>query len=309
MSTIREIYDHEEFPAPFGVEVEMEYADRPKYTPMFQNYWKVHGENSLRGYSDELVTNRQVNWDNLPTVFDSLHKNFGVNSPHPTHRASTHIHINMQEKTPTEVLTAAVAFWWAEPLLATFCGEQRKGNNFSLSLSEAPGILTEIKRGLFYKLPLGYIDDGARYGSLNLGALSKFGSLEFRSMRATTDTNLIDRWLKMCYAITRVSEQFKNPALFMDEVFRNSPTVMLEAVTGDVNFVDLHTLEETKEATRENLGLLSSLVYDSDWVEAEEEPEVPTLIKWAQDEEDALLGAEDLEELAELLDDEPEGDV
>src|SRR3546814_4763102 len=85
-------------------------------------------------------------------------------------------------------------YFLVEELLTAWCGEHRVGNLFCLRAKDAPAIVSEIKKTLQNEKI--YFHDGMHYAGLNAGALTKFGSVEIRSLRGVNDKQIIEDWVR-----------------------------------------------------------------------------------------------------------------
>ena len=122
-------YENRVVNADFGVEIEVEGFNLPlKITG-----WNTHNEGSLRGEGREFVTRGAVTREGLAKCMYFLKKTLEQNNSivaEQSHRASTHIHINMQERSAFDVLGSVVIFSLLEPLFMRLCGPNRDGNLF-----------------------------------------------------------------------------------------------------------------------------------------------------------------------------------
>ena len=199
-----------------GLEIEVEGADLPQTI----TGWRSEVDASLRGESLEYVLREPVSREQVPICLKKITKAYArcgsriANS----YRCSTHVHINVQELTMKEVYSFILLYAMFEPFLVKYCGEHREGNLFCLRIGDAEGIVPALRlaatTGEFNQLgsPL------LRYGALNVTALAKYGSLEFRAMRGTEDMAAIGTWVKLLLALKDAAVAYKNPVTIIEDI-------------------------------------------------------------------------------------------
>ena len=196
----------------FGVEIEVEGRSIPRFDSI---YWKIEADNSLRGESAEYVLKRPMALESVIKGVEEINKqakewgtvwNFSF-------RTSTHVHMNVQSYTHEELLTLIYTYYLLENPMINFCGEERKCNRFCLRLEDAEAATGYI-RAMFEgteKTIAAIPKDMLRYSSLNLEAIMKYGSVEFRGMRGTVDAKEIRTWLSLILAIRDYAQSKKTP--------------------------------------------------------------------------------------------------
>ena len=161
-----------------GLEIEMEGRSIPPkdFTPP---EWRKEVDASLRGESAEYVLRKPLP---LPGVMKALQKLQAVFNACgtefiPTYRAGIHVHINVQDLTPVQLVTFICSYFMLEEVLLRYCDKSRLGNHFCLRMSDASYALDELVK--FIELqdldPLN--SENLRYASLNITSLFKYGSL------------------------------------------------------------------------------------------------------------------------------------
>lgn len=225
----------------FGVELEMVADKLPKSPNYFKKVWQVHGDGSLRGADTaEYVLSRPLDKEDLKEALDLLggvleRKGIGLRE---SIYAGTHVHLNCQQFTIFDVVKVIVMYYCLEPLLIKYSGKYREGNHFCLSASDADWIVNYIRTSL----ESGYIDDlfddSFKYSALNLSALGKYGSLEFRSFRSTYKTDDIYHWCMILNNMKEAAVKYESPG---DIVSTFSTTGVYEFVTNAVGkeYVDI----------------------------------------------------------------------
>lgn len=185
----------------------------------------------------------------IVALVDALKDNCADDS----YRTSNHIHINALRLTPLEVANVVMSYWLVEDIVSDLWGEERKGNTYCTRVKDIPNINKFVKifqKGRifgFNKLP-GYNNDPlGRYYGLNLSAISKFGSIEFRGMRGTIDADNIINWVKTCHHIVNVSsKKYKTPLQIFENFLNTSNQVdFLKKIIGP-HYSSLVTIDDAK---------------------------------------------------------------
>jgi hypothetical protein len=180
-----------------GVEVEVESLKDflPRHGDAL-DAWNVTHDGSLRGESAEYVFKEPLG---ARAAINAVNKLRGVLEPvelNWSFRTSVHVHVNVLSLTQQQLNNFLYSYLLLEDVLMAFCGNTREGNRFCLRVKDAEGVvdaLVNIIKGKGYlNLPR---QDVNRYSSLNVDALQKFGSLEFRGMRGTLDKDVINVWI------------------------------------------------------------------------------------------------------------------
>lgn len=183
-----------------GIEIEVE-GDR--LVGLDNNFWRTEHDGSLRGESAEFVLKKPVSRDKVVEALTSLseHLNQHECNVHDSPRAGTHIHINIQQLEVDELMSFLALYMCFEEVLVKWCGAERYGNLFCLTVSQAEGVLDRAIRAARSGRLEHLHTDHLRYSSCNLKAVGQYGSLEFRSMRGTVVIEDIKTWVDMLLAL------------------------------------------------------------------------------------------------------------
>lgn len=202
----------------FGIELEVEY-DLNKI-PAFEKLpepWKSIEDHSLRNFGVEFVAKKPIYEYDLKGCLEDVCKLINKHNPLDSHRTSVHVHINVQDYNACELWSAITAYWLLENLVTNYCGPDRKGSMYCLALSDAQYVLDVVKDDIEQKIPFRHLDtDRIRYAGLNLTAIPRYGSLEFRNMRGVYDPEIIYTW---AFALNHLMEKaawFKTPTAVFD---------------------------------------------------------------------------------------------
>jgi hypothetical protein len=174
-------------------------------------------------------------------VLDELHGTWlrGVAKCKPSDNCGVHIHINVQEMTLPELMNFMMLYLVFEDLMVKWCGDDREGNFFCLRSKDAEGLveaLIDLKQ--HWNLQ-DIISDDLRYASMNIVALIKFGSLEFRAMRTPKDIREIAVWVDLLTTLKDQSKNFRYPHEILEGFSADGVTEFVNSIFGDrANLLD-----------------------------------------------------------------------
>jgi hypothetical protein len=216
-----------------GIEVEVE-AERP--LPPAGKKWKAVNDGSLRGYATEYVSQPLLPEDAI-LVTKELYNNIAAaeSKIQNSMRAGVHIHVNCQDLTIRELFTFLAAYYCLEELLTEDLGEERQGNLFCLRLSDAE----YANASLLYVLQTESVDhniftnNNFRYSAVNLVALSRFGTLEFRALKTPTSPEPVIDWIQTLSALYNGAKTFKDPAELLSAMSADGEKEVVKKLLGE----------------------------------------------------------------------------
>lgn len=214
---IIELYGLKPAVGDFGIEIEVEGTGLPREV---NQYWRCEADNSLRGESMEYIFAKPQPLDKVKAIVKTLEKKFkDIGSVlNFSFRTSVHVHMNVQELTPERVLSTIYTYLLVEDALMNLCGENRKGNRFCLRLQDAEGLVERLAIAFSdLKNGFGYIPkDTVRYSAVNVEAIPKYGSLEFRAMSGNCDPERIYNWCSVLDCLKQFTEKYNTPLSVYD---------------------------------------------------------------------------------------------
>lgn len=183
----------------FGIEVELEgWPDEPtsKISRLLNEStdfaWSTTTDNSLRNGGIELYTRYSTSIQSKKKVLDQF-ADLISEAPYAiaSERTSTHIHIDVRDFTFQELLFLVNVYGCCEDTFFLMCNERRRHCIYCRPLKSfgSPSL----------DLPHTYLQENMRYGAINLSAIQKYGTIEFRMFDATKDIQTLSIWLDMCY--------------------------------------------------------------------------------------------------------------
>lgn len=197
--------------------------------------WRADKDGSLRGENAEYILQKPLSppavFKALDNLRDALVK---LNSKITwSFRTSVHIHLNMLRLTDAQIKNVIYTYLLLENILIEYCGEDRIGNRFCLRVADAEGFIDALHRYFTTnRLPE---RDRYRYAAINLDALSKFGSLEFRSMRGTLDKETLETWIGSLVRLRSFAMKMESPEQIFQTYLERGGQEFLEMVVGKVN--------------------------------------------------------------------------
>lgn len=226
LKTIREIYNLNKHNGDVGIEIEVEGENLPRAV----TGWKAVPDGSLRGEALEYVTRTGVTVDNIDKRIDTLVNKFQKNGGiiNNSVRAGVHVHINVQELTHTQVACFATLYYTFEDVLLKYCGDSREGNLFCLRACDADYVITYLLDSFNIYGVANTYSDKIRYSAMNWKPLTRYGSLEFRSMRTDPDLDSVRIWTKMLYQLLQASLKYDSPTDIIADFSIFNPQKFLE---------------------------------------------------------------------------------
>jgi hypothetical protein len=269
MRTIRKEYVFRVTSGDLGLELECEFPRRPvSLTPELEEHWAAKPDGSLRGVGIEFVARQPFkNDENLRKKIEGLceyikRNNVVENSP----RTSFHVHCNVKEMTPLQVYNCIVGYWLLEPMLMEYCGPDRRGSLFCLQLQHAESVVQDLQDSTHDGFNV-FHNDAHKYGAINLAAITRYGSLEFRGMRGSTDPDVLFSWSFMLQKLMEtLSTQFKDPGEVMEAYRSMEARDFVDSImaSGDVkDFVMSFT--DIEGSLLINSPALAEFAYGTDW--------------------------------------------
>lgn len=218
-----------------GIEIECEGKG---LVPLDTDVWQSVDDGSLRGVyphtKAEYIFARPIERKFVRTALETLAETLKNSKLDFNYRTSVHVHINVQNLELEQALAMMYLYYLCEPALINFSGKERAGNNFCLRLRDAEGVVGPVS-SFFRDMQnvFGYLGgDHIRYAAMNLEALRKYGSIEFRSMEGNMDVERISAWADMLLSLRDKAIQLGNPLAVRDMYVELGPEKFLVEVFG-----------------------------------------------------------------------------
>ncbi len=245
-----------------GIEIEIEGENLRNINNI---YWLSKQDGSLRGKETiEYVLRKPIRINQTRAILRILKKELKQNKTIilPSNRCSVHIHINVQHMLEKEAFIFILLYLIVEEILIDYCGEGRKGNLFCLQAKDAEELINKlifIKRSRTFKV---LQQQGFRYSAINIEAIVKFGSLEFRSFKTPKELLNIAKWIDILYQVKKASLLFKNEEELISSFSFLGENIFLERVFGDkYQFLKEKNIENIEQKIYSGIRLIQDVVY------------------------------------------------
>lgn len=165
--------------------------------------FSTHDDDSLKNYGKEFVFTEPLFGADVENAVRALCGVARERNWLASRRAGIHVHVDVRDLTREQVIGFILLYSLVEPALYRWVGEQRDKSIYCTPLYEADGA-TELVAGLLRQCQGGSGDsimrcasNIPRYGGMNPNALSKFGSIEFRQLKSTSDSERVLLWVRL----------------------------------------------------------------------------------------------------------------
>jgi hypothetical protein len=230
--TVKEQYKLRRKDGDLGVEIELEGEGFERFGLMPGADWRVEHDGSLRGDAVELVLRDPLAFEDMQRavalVQDFVKRN--RMTVYDTGRAGVHIHVNVQQCSMAQVYNMIMLYCIFEDQLTELCGEYRDGNLFCLRFKDAEALIDILRHAAVQSDKDLFRTDDIRYAALNINSLPRYGSLEFRAMRSTVDTEKLSVWAGILLNIREVAKRFDNPQEIIMAFSAESPRKLYDMV-------------------------------------------------------------------------------
>lgn len=253
-----------------GIEIEME----GEHLNIKRNrMWQQKLDGSLRGMESlEYILSSPVEKKNVKSALTKLLTNLAFTNDQwnkaklkPSDRCGVHIHINIQNMTFFEVFNFMFLYLMLERVLVAYCGESREGNLFCLRASDAEAFIDamiDCKRiSNLNMLQEGRGRLGLRYASMNPGAIFKFGSLEFRSLRTPENLLDIEEWVDILYQVKEASFLFDDPIKFVEHFSMRGEDRWFDDVMGNVAGILKRKVKRIDQKLMDGMRMAQDIAY------------------------------------------------
>jgi hypothetical protein len=202
-----------------GLEFEIENFPRDFAIPQdVANFWQIKEDGSLRNRGMEFVFNQPLFGKDITaavTNFLEWQKKTKITT---SIRTGLHAHLDVRELDIQSLVSFLMIYTALEPLIYKWVGASREESNFCVpfyysddALTQAYGIVSGMLEDEQELLKIGKQQNRGRhaaerferYAGLNLQALHRFGSVEFRHMPMIFDKERIFEWLNLIFALKK----------------------------------------------------------------------------------------------------------
>lgn len=246
-----------------GIEIEMEGENLPKRgTPL----WQVERDGSLRGEDNaEYVLRKPVPFADVGLALGEIAEELSDSVLLPSTRTGVHVHVNVQQLDLVQLATFITLYLVVEDLLLEAAGEHRQSNLFCLKGCEAEYMVQQAAK-FFETGDLGYIaTDNIRYSGINLAAINKYGSVEFRSLRTPSDVTDIGKWVRAFHNMKDLSvDHYSNPIDVLTGFSEFDGVLFLERVLPEYA-KELMRIDGWEVKLKRGMRSAQDLAFSQDW--------------------------------------------
>lgn len=219
-----------------GVEIETETLKAYDYPRL--NYWNLDRDNSLRDFGVEYILKSPMDLVELERAlseFDSCNKKYKFKDSSIS--TSVHIHLNFLNETFLTLANFFTTYAILENLFIRYSGPDRLSNLFCLPICDAEGVATSIRQMLMAINKKSWKNisnhpDRVKYGAINTAPLTRIGTIEVRSFRGETDTQIIKTWARILIKLVDWCRQDITPVDIINK-YGNNPNKFLSDIFGE----------------------------------------------------------------------------
>lgn len=221
-----------------GLEVEVEGARLPKELPERKRLWAITHDGSLQGEALEYIFARPLGYKQVGEALEQLAEAYKENKTlvNDSVRAGVHVHLNVQDLTLSQLYNMMVLYLIFEDILVEWCGEDRVGNLFCLRNRDADWLCQSICIAAQHRNWLEmFSQDELRYAAMNVTSLTRYGTLEFRSMKNPQDLGDIHRWVNILARLKTAAKKFEDPGDIITHFSMMGAMPLLREVFGEMS--------------------------------------------------------------------------
>lgn len=229
------------YPDAYGVEIELEGLGIIHKSLDISIMWVSTEDGSLRKVKDgqpcqsiEYLFRYPYNLADTTKAIDLMFNH--LTSPgvkvFESYRTSIHVHANCVMETHRTIYNFITLCLILDELLVSQNGEHRIGNNFCLRASDALGQVRGLMNSVENGNELYGIGGNERYSSINFASLTKFGTIEFRSLECTTHKGRLMHWINTIGQMKKSAKLFENPAHIIGLFSQMGPKQFLHHILG-----------------------------------------------------------------------------
>lgn len=254
----------------FGVEIEAEGANLP--VGLGRSNWRREQDGSLQAglESAEYVMKTPNNLEGTLRDLDELNKLYIANGAvvEETQTSGVHVHVNVQNFTLKDLYKLSTLYFTFDELITTYCGPAREGNHFCLRGVDAENVVFALLDSVTQD-DLTYLKtDNIRYCTMNFASLFKYGSIEYRAMRGTSDIHLIKSWVEILNNLVNSINEFNSPEDIVTTMSLDGVDNFIRKILKEKADLFLK-VEDREKMIRDGMRLIQPLAYAVDWNKVE----------------------------------------
>jgi hypothetical protein len=230
-----------------GIEVELEnWRGSPAHSDKLAPHWQTHEDSSLRGPALEVKFSMPMKGKDIIDALTMLEKtiNSFVEKPLASTRTSTHVHMDTGDVTREQLHKWLCLYIILERLIYRYVGNKREKSIFCVPFYKASGRIDTLgafnDRGVKDHRLVGtlseYFTGDNRYSGLNLNALYKFGTIEFRMLDGEYRKSKLIEWLNILLCIKKYAKDMPHDIDKLNiQISEQGTGVFLESIFGELS--------------------------------------------------------------------------
>ena len=250
-----------------GIEIELSGERLPGGVDLAHTLWRRDVDGSIKGAVDsgEYVLRSPVKINEVDKVLHDLDNAFINHKTKivPNITTGTHVHVNVQDLTPAQLISYVCCYLIVEELMVDWCHPSRKGNHFCLRAIDAEYLVRLLIEAIEHDNIRMLETEDIRYSSINLLSLFKYGSVEFRALEGTNDFDKLRTWCNMLYKLKQNSLQFKSPKHVYEKISGEGSDAFLSRLLGE--YAHLLKTVGWQRKIRNGIVISQDIAFARDW--------------------------------------------
>lgn len=247
-----------------GLEIECE----GRRLPQPERYWDTTRDDSLRD-GLEYVLKKPLSLVDAKEALKYFGKQCEENNTllRDSIRTAVHVHINVQDMTIPQLFNFVTLYLIFEGVLMKQAGRGRDGNLFCLKANDAeylPAyIVSVLQSGDFRR----FDNDDIRYASMNLKALTTYGSLEFRGLKTphgNGNMRVVYDWVETLICLRDAAMSFTDPVDVMSGFSNASYDNFLAKIFGTFS-ERLFKVEDWQDRMKIGMRIAQDVAFSVNW--------------------------------------------
>jgi len=202
-----------------GLELEVEGLPDLGHSP--PDGWNIVTDGSLRNMGREFVLNGPHSGETLELAIKNLTDYFKYvgglekNSIKFNWRTSLHVHLDQGPLRLKDVGASIITYCIFEDLLLDYCDISRRENMFCIPLHKAGDDHVQALADFIHTGTPAFGED-QKYYALHVGALKKYGTLEYRMHHGTDKYSDIVKWINILFELRTGARKLSNEGTLGD---------------------------------------------------------------------------------------------
>lgn len=246
-----------------GLEFEAENVRNPLPIDVDEaGFWEQKADGSLRGAGMEYVLREPLFGNDLIKATRWLCDWASTERLEANYRTGLHVHIDCRNMDTAQLVTMVVLYALYEPIIYDWVGDDREGSIFCMPFYKAEGVLKEIVDAVNSKdnirLQAERID---RYAGLNLNALSRFGTVEWRHMKTTFNFERVRKWINICQSFKKYARANPlKPVDLVDELSKSGTDKMFAGIVGSELAAEMWRWDSNHKVWRTGMAVAQEII-------------------------------------------------